>query len=77
MLTTSIMKAFLFTSALLALATADSCSDCTAVVSTIAARLSSEESLAQQAVLYYTVFNVHRCSHLRIGGINHAEQLNT
>merc|ERR550532_3840418 len=46
------MKAFIFTSALLALATADTCSDCTAVVSTIAARLSSEESIAvQQGIL--------------------------
>ena len=47
---TSTMKAFIFTSALLALAAADSCSDCTAVVSTIAARLSSEESIASQQV---------------------------
>ena len=46
------LKAFIFTSALLALATADTCSDCTAVVSTIAARLSSEESVAAQAVSY-------------------------
>jgi len=46
------MKAFIFTSALLALAAADTCSDCTAVVSTIAARLSSEESIAvQQGIL--------------------------
>ena len=44
------MKAFIFSSALLALAVADTCSDCTAVVSTIAARLSSEESLAAQGV---------------------------
>merc|ERR1719353_1717406 len=42
------MKAFIISSALLALAAADSCSDCTAVVSTIAARLSSEESIAAQ-----------------------------
>merc|ERR1711951_46924 len=35
-----------------ALAVADTCSDCTAVVSTIAARLSSEESIAaQQGIL--------------------------
>merc|ERR1712088_510068 len=48
----STMKAFIISSALLALAAADSCSDCTAVVSTIAARLSSEESIAsQQAIL--------------------------
>merc|ERR1712212_367402 len=46
------MKVLLFSSALLALAVADRCSDCTAVVSTIAARLSSEESIAaQQAIL--------------------------
>merc|ERR1711990_1292009 len=48
----STMKAFIFSSVLLALAAADTCSDCTAVVSTIAARLSSEESIAaQQAIL--------------------------
>merc|ERR1712212_1106842 len=46
----STMKAFIFSSVLLALATADTCSDCTAVVSTIAARLSSEESVAAQLV---------------------------
>merc|ERR1712110_1165821 len=34
-----------------ALAAADTCSDCTAVVSTIAARLSSEESIAQQGAM--------------------------
>ena len=44
------MKVFLFSSVFLALAAADTCSDCTAVVSTIAARLSSEESLAAQGV---------------------------
>ena len=48
---TSAMKAFIFSSALLALAVADTCSDCTAVVSTIAARLSSEESIAVQQVV--------------------------
>merc|ERR1712212_1019078 len=47
----STMKVFIFSSALLALAAADSCSDCTAVVSTIAARLSSEESLAAQGAI--------------------------
>merc|ERR1711970_872387 len=48
----STMRAFIFSSALLALAAADTCSDCTAVVSTIAARLSSEESIAaQQGIL--------------------------
>ena len=46
----STMKAFIFSSVLLALAAADTCSDCTAVVSTIAARLSSEESIAAQQV---------------------------
>merc|ERR1719356_363625 len=45
------MKAFIFSSALLALAVADTCTDCTAVVSTIAARLSSEESLAAQGAI--------------------------
>ena len=50
MMMTLIFKAFIFSSALLALAAADSCSDCTAVVSTIGARLMSEESLAAQGV---------------------------
>ena len=50
MMMTLIFKAFIFSSALLALAAADSCSDCTAVVSTIAARAMSEESLAAQGV---------------------------
>merc|ERR1719460_1258388 len=45
------MKAFLFSSALLAVAMADTCTDCTAVVSTIAARLMSEESLAAQGAI--------------------------
>merc|ERR1719458_2130575 len=45
------MKAFLFSSALLALAAADSCTDCTAVVSAIAARSMSEESLAAQGAI--------------------------
>merc|ERR1719219_3328303 len=45
------MKVFIFSSALLALAAADSCSDCTAVVSTIAARISTEESLAAQGAI--------------------------
>merc|ERR1712038_2129163 len=45
------MKVFIFSSALLALATADTCSDCTAVVSTIAARLSSQESIAAQGAI--------------------------
>merc|ERR550525_1603615 len=52
MMLTSTMKAFIFSSALLAVALADTCTDCTAVVSTIAARLSSEESIAaQQGIL--------------------------
>merc|ERR1712055_219737 len=45
------MKAFIFSSALLAMAMADTCTDCTAVVSTIAARLSTEESLAAQGAI--------------------------
>merc|ERR1719331_1256010 len=45
------MKAFIFSSALLAVAMADTCTDCTAVVSTIAARLSTEESLAAQGAI--------------------------
>merc|ERR1712130_964347 len=47
----STMKAFIFTSTLLALATADTCSDCTAVVSTVRDRLSSPESVAEQAAI--------------------------
>merc|ERR1719266_36676 len=42
------MKVLILTSAMLALATSDSCSDCTAVVSHIAGRLSTPESLAAQ-----------------------------
>merc|ERR550525_2266409 len=45
------MKAFIFSSALLAVAMADTCTDCTAVVSTIGARLMSEESLAAQGAI--------------------------
>ena len=63
MMLTSTMKAFIFSSALLALAAADTCSDCTAVVSTIAARLSSEESIAWQQVvvnlLWRSMYIVH------------------
>merc|ERR1712117_429327 len=44
----STMKVLIFTSAMLALAASDSCSDCTAVVSHIAGRLSTPESLAAQ-----------------------------
>merc|ERR550532_2291201 len=42
------MKVLIITSAMLALAASDSCSDCTAVVSHIADRLSTPESLAAQ-----------------------------
>merc|ERR1712012_451072 len=44
----STMKVLILTSAMLALAASDSCSDCTAVVSHIASRLSTPESLAAQ-----------------------------
>merc|ERR1712158_350593 len=44
----STMKVLILTSAMLALAASDSCSDCTAVVSHIADRLSTPESLAAQ-----------------------------
>merc|ERR1712062_860959 len=44
----STMKVLIITSAMLALAASDSCSDCTAVVSHIADRLSTPESLAAQ-----------------------------
>ena len=66
MMMTSIFKAFIFSSALLALAAADSCSDCTAVVSTIAARAMSEESLAAQGVDVTTMIkkeNTEECSY--------------
>ena len=46
------MKAFIFSSALLALAAADTCTDCTAVVNTIAARLMEEESIVLQQVVF-------------------------
>merc|ERR1719283_429625 len=46
------MKVLLFSSVFVALAGADTCSDCTAVVNAIQARLMSEESIAaQQAIL--------------------------
>ena len=51
MMLTCTIKAFIFSSALLAVAMADTCNDCTAVVSTIGARLMSEESLAAQGVV--------------------------
>merc|ERR1719460_1466333 len=44
------MKAFIF-SAVLALAAADTCTDCTAVVNFIAARLTTEESIAAQSAV--------------------------
>merc|ERR1712039_1044166 len=44
----STMKVLILTSAMLALAASDSCTDCTAVVSHIAGRLSTPESLAAQ-----------------------------
>merc|ERR1712010_139304 len=46
----SAMKAFIF-SAVLALAAADTCTDCTAVVNFIAARLTTEESIAAQSAV--------------------------
>merc|ERR1711872_1135179 len=44
----SSMKVFFFSSVLLGLAIADSCSDCTSVVNVLRARLTSEESIVQQ-----------------------------
>ena len=52
MMMTLIFKAFIFSSALLALAAADTCTDCTAVVNTIAARLMEEESIVLQQVVF-------------------------
>ena len=52
------MKVLLFTSALLTLAAGDTCSDCTAVVSTIAERLTSEESIAAQQAIVLSSINV-------------------
>ena len=66
MMMTLIFKAFIFSSTLLALVAADSCSDCTAVVSTIAARAMSEESLAAQGVDVITMIkqeNTEECSY--------------
>ena len=57
------MKAFIFSSALLALAVADTCSDCTAVVSTIAARLPSEESIAAQQVVFLLWRGIYNAGH--------------
>ena len=50
LMTDSNSKVLILTSAMLALAASDSCSDCTAVVSHIAGRLSTPESLAAQGV---------------------------
>merc|ERR1712158_269582 len=48
----STMKVLLFSSVVIALAAADTCSDCTAVVNAVQARLMSEESIAyQQGIL--------------------------
>ena len=57
------LKVFLFSSALLALAVADSCSDCTAVVSTIGAYLSSEESIAAQQVVFLLWRGIYNAGH--------------
>ena len=46
----TIIKVFIF-SAVLALAAADTCTDCTAVVNFIAARLTTEESIAAQSAV--------------------------
>ena len=46
------IKEFFLSSALLVLAAGDTCSDCTAVVNVIQASLTSEESIAQQRVLW-------------------------
>ena len=51
-MTDSNSKVLIITSAMLALAASDSCSDCTAVVSHIAGRLSTPESLAAQGVAF-------------------------
>ena len=50
------MKAFIFSSALLALAAANTCDDCTAVVSSLAMRLVSDESIAGQQVVLFAWF---------------------
>ena len=50
-MTSTIIKVFIF-SAVLALAAADTCTDCTAVVNTIAARLMEEESIVLQQVVF-------------------------
>ena len=44
------MKAFIFSSALLAMAVANSCDDCTAVVNVLAMGLVSDASIANQQV---------------------------
>ena len=45
------MKAFIFSSALLAIAVANTCDDCTAVVNVLAMGLVSDESIAEQQVV--------------------------
>ena len=45
------MKAFIFSSALLAIAVANTCDDCTAVVKVVAMGLVSDESIARQQVV--------------------------
>ena len=44
------MKAFIFSSALLAIAAANTCDDCTAVVNVLGMGLVSDESIADQQV---------------------------
>ena len=46
----SAMKAFIFSSALLAIAAANTCDDCTAVVNVLGMGLVSDESIADQQV---------------------------
>ena len=48
------MKAFIFSSALLAVAAGNTCDDCTAVVSTLATLLVADESIMAQQVCAVT-----------------------
>ena len=50
-LTSPHLQVLLISSLLLTVVTADTCSDCTAVVTTIAGRLMSDESLESQKVV--------------------------
>ena len=68
-MTISTLKAFLFTSALLAVVSSDTCTDCTAVVSTIAARLLSEESLAVQGVVFLSPNDSNFSQAILAGGL--------